>query len=426
MRLPVYLLASLSLACATQAVAGQEPGPESSVDSTVIEPGEEQIDEDAGEELHDAVRAEVDTNEDPEAKRRAQRELQEQQEVKTFDFDLNGSVRIHAINAYDMETGTNENTLGDGASRIGASGSWQFSQGWNLFGRLEYGFDILDTVTPKAQNESGGKLAPRLHSLGLESDALYVKYGKSWSTYYQVAGAADRFAIFGGSASGVYNAGTDGGATGTGRADNALQTFVFLDLSRWTGIKPFKLNAQYQQGESIPHTNGLKYGSALSLSAWFETERNLGIGLAWHDATIQSSDRQALEQLGIDGDARALALAFKAYGKRWLTSLVLVKMENVETTDKNIYFNGTGVELFAQWEFHDHWWLIGGGNLLKPDGDDPQVGEYEVKYAVLGLRYTPDSFRRMLYLEWRDDYGSRTDGRPNENEVTIGFRWDFD
>ncbi|MEE4216743.1 MAG: porin [Xanthomonadales bacterium] len=372
-----------------------------------------------------SVQGDVDTNEDPDAKRVEEMELGEKQEAGTWDGDLYGSARLHTINLYDIETGSSDRKLADGASRIGASGSWQASQGWSVFGRLEYGISMLDTVTSKAQTDSGGNLNPRLHNLALESKNLFVKYGKSWSTYYQVAGAADRFSIFGGDAAGVYNAGTDGGATGTGRSDDAIQTNVFLDFSRWAHIKPFKLNAQYQHGESIPHAEGLNYGSAYSLSAWFETRQNIGFGLAWHDAGIDSADRSALSAIGIDGDAQALALAFKAYGDRWLASLVLVDMKNLETTDQDLYFDGRGVELFAQWAFRKRWWLIGGGNWLVPDSDELQAGQYEVKYTVLGLRYALDSFKHMFFLEWRDDHGKRADGLPNENQLTVGFRWDL-
>ena len=257
------------------------------------------------QELPGPVKVDVDTNEDRDAKRLAEKKYVKRQPVETLDVDLYGSLRLHAINAYDVTTGSSDLKLADGASQAGATGNWRFKQNWNVFGRLEYGFNLIDTVTAKAQTDSGGNLTPRLHNLGLESEALFVKFGKSWSTYYQVAGAADRFSIFGGDAAGIYNAGTDGGATGTGRADSAFQTHLFLDFGRWTHIKPIKLNAQYQHGEPIPHADGFKYGSAYSLSAWFETERNIGVGLAWHNASIDSSDRNLLAPLGIDGDAQA-------------------------------------------------------------------------------------------------------------------------
>jgi hypothetical protein len=69
--------------------------------------------------------------------------------------------------------------------------------------------------------------------------------------------------------------------------------------------------------------------------------------------------------------------------------------------------------------------LVGGGNWLKPYDDDPEAGHFEKAYWVLRLRYTLDSFNRMLYAEYRIDYGTLYDGTPRKNELTLGFRWDF-
>jgi len=373
----------------------------------------------------EANQVNTSTNEDPEAARRAEREYTLPPTKGALEYKIYGSVRLHAINAFDAETEDSELKLGDGASRVGISGEWHVADNWNAFGRLEYGFDILDTFTEKAQNDSDGYLNPRLYNLGIESDFLYLKLGKSWSAYYQVAGVADRFSIFGGNATGVYNAGTDGGATGTGRADNALQTRAYVDVERWVDIKPFNVNLQYQHGEPIPKVQGASYGSAYSVSAWLETESALGLGFAWHEANINEFNRPEFEQAGISGDASAWAVAFKSYGDRWLVSLVYSRLENIETTNESRYFDGTGIELFAQWQIRDRWWLTGGGNYLDPDNEDPDAGEYLIRYLVLGVRYTFDSFNRMLYAEWRDDHGKLADGTSRGNEFTVGFRWDF-
>lgn len=376
--------------------------------------------------LPQSTQTSVNSSEDPEDRRRAER-LHDADKLEGLEYELYGSVRLHAINEWDPDSDDESAALGDGASRLGVSGSWYFLQGWNLFGRLEAGFDVLDTFTAKSQtDDDDGALTPRLHNVGLESDTIYLKLGKSWSTYYKVAGEADRFAIFGGNAVGIYNAGTDGGATGTGRADNAVQTLLYIDTQRWVGIKPFNLNIQYQSGENIPHVAGHSYGTTLGLSAWLETEKNYGVGVAWHRAQVKDLVHPEIQRAGIDGDAQALALAFKTYGKRWLASLVIADLENVEATDQNIYFNGTGAELFTQWQFRERWWLTAGGNWLKPDNESTQVGEYEVKYFVAGMRYTFDSFNRMVYAEWRSDSGHYADGSPRKSEFTVGVRWDFD
>ena len=147
--------------------------------------------------------------------------------------------------------------------------------------------------------------------------------------------------------------------------------------------------------------------------------------MAWLYADIDDQQDPVLKQAGISGDAMALALAFRKYGERWYGALVVARLDNIETTDQFKYIDGYGVELYVQWQFGDQWWLIGGGNWLNPDNDDPEAGEYEIAYAVLGVRYTLDSFNRMLYAEYRIDSGQLWDGSPPKNEFTLGFRWDF-
>ncbi|MEH6593556.1 MAG: porin, partial [Halioglobus sp.] len=344
----------------------------------------------------DTLRTDTSTNENPDAVRRAERQADIEvgitPERAPWEFDLYGSVRLHGINHFDAESDSRSFELGDGESRLGASLDWLFAKEWHLFARVEAGFDVLDTFTAGSGDDEGGIFVPRLHKIGIDSNHYSLSYGKSWSTYYTVAGAADRFAIFGGEAVGLYNADTDGGATGTGRADNAVQGEIFLDFSPWLPLKPFNLNVQYQHGEPIPKVNNAHYGSVWSVSTWLEGSNSLGIGIAHHQANIDDNLSLNLREAGIDGDATTTAIAVKTSGDRWLVSLVVNTMDNLETTDQNKYINGRGSELFAQWEYVNNWWLVGGGNWLLPDEDDPDAGEYELKYGVVGLRYTFDAF----------------------------------
>jgi len=381
--------------------------------------------EDELETIPDAREAEAALNEDPEAQRRTQ--VQEQPEL--FDawpsFQLYGSVRLHVINNLDVERERTEISLGDGASRVGARAEWKFAEKWRLFGRAEAGFDVLDTFTSKGSADEGKGLDGRLYYGGLQSDDLIAIWGKNWSAYYQIAGMADRFSIFGGQAAGVYNAGTDGGATGTGRADDVLQARIYTSSLKTLRIKPFNLNLQYQHGQPIPHVFNRSYGNAYGASAWLETQSDRGIGLAWNRAEITDLNDPLIEEAGISGHATAFALATRMYGDRWYAALVLSRLENVETTDQLRYIDGVGVELYVQWQFRNRWWMVAGGNWLDPDSDDPDAGAYEIAYGVLGLRYTLDSFRRMLYAEYRWDNGRFFDGTDRKDEFTVGLRWDF-
>lgn len=387
-----------------------------------LEDGTRQTEEDG----YNAREEEADLNEDPEARRRAM--INEQPELENIwpAIDFYGSVRLHAINNYDPVEQKSEVSFGDGASRVGVRGEYEFAKQWWLFGRAESGFDILESFTAKSGAEDSGKgLEKRLLYAGVTSDRLTALWGKNWSSYYQIAGMADRFAIFGGNAVGVYNAGTDGGATGTGRADDVLQLKFYTSSLKAIKIKPFNLNLQFQEGQSIPHVENRNYGKSFGASAWLEGQNDFGIGLAAHRAEIDNLNDPLLVAAGISGDASAYAVSFRHFGERWYGALVFARLENVETTDTLKYIDGYGAELFTQWQIKDRWWLVAGGNWLKPENDDVDAGKYEVLYGVVGLRYTFDSFKRMLYAEYRLDGGTLVNGDKLKNEFIVGVRWDF-
>ena len=55
-------------------------------------------------------------------------------------------------------------------------------------------------------------------------------------------------------------------------------------------------------------------------------------------------------------------------------------------------------------------WVVGGWNVLEPDSNQPLAGNYRLRYGVLGLRYTFDKFRKMVYSEIRLDDSLNSDG----------------
>jgi len=180
---------------------------------------------------------------------------------------LYGSLRIQAIQIGTEVSNDNQRSgfaIGDSGSRIGARLQHTFGQATAVFGRLEAGFNILDVFSTNASSgdgDEGRTLNPRLYYVAFDSPYVYASYGKSWSTYYQVAGTTDRFAVFGGDPSGVFNAGTDGGASGTGRADEVLQTRLYVDAFGKLPIKPFNFNLQYQHGQPLPLVDDANFGN---------------------------------------------------------------------------------------------------------------------------------------------------------------------
>lgn len=178
-------------------------------------------------------------------------------------------------------------------------------------------------------------------------------------------------------------------------------------------------------GQSIPGVDSAEFDYGYQASAFLETQKEFSVGIAYSRSILADESLQPVAAAGIDGDAQALALTTRMYGKRWYAALLYSRLENMETTDQGRYFNADGLEFYAQWEVIDKSWLIGGYNWLEPDTEDPGIGKYRVRYAVIGGRHTFRSFERMLYAEYRIDDGRSVDGRRSKDEFTIGVRWDF-
>ena len=392
-------------------------------DEATVETPEESVPTEAQERRLD----EASLSEDPEERRRAQALADEGAADKQKDlrFEPYASARVHAINTINIENGNRTDKISDGNSRVGLRADWDFADNWEVFARAEYGIDLVERFSTRGDVQGDGGLEERLLVAGIDNKYFTLSYGRNWSAYYKIAGITDRFAIFGGTGSGTYNAGTGGQYTGTGRAPDLLQAKIYVDDRRWLGkFKPFNLNVQYQRGQPIPHVQGEKYDFSVGASAWLEHENELGIGVAYNQAHIVDLQRQAIVDANIKGDAKALAIATRAYGDRWYVGLLYSKLENMSVTELNQYYDAQGVEIYAQWEFKSNWWLIGGFNGLFPDGDE-NVGEFREQYTVIGGRYSFDSFSRMLYVEYRRDASRLTDGTPGKDEVTFGVRWDF-
>jgi predicted porin len=326
-----------------------------------------------------------------------------------------------------------EQVWGDAGSRFGVEALYQFRPGVWLVGRAEAGVHLLDALdqllSPGGQSgtrQQGQSVFTRLLYAGVESGNTAVTFGKNWSPYYQVAKFTDLFQGAGGSASGTYNARTDGGSTGTGRADTALQgRFLITPPASWLGLRPFQLNLQAQYDEPVPGVPGAAYGAAIGASAIADWWPGYTVGLAYNRAFIGDRDAAALHAAGIDGDAQALLIGARRLSGRWNLAATVNRLLNHETTEQRIYFDGWGAELYAQYQLTSRVFLVGGGNWLRPDRTQTQAGKYAIRYSQLEVRYTFRDFSRMVYASVRLDDGRTTDGQGLPNVFTIGVRWDW-
>jgi len=323
--------------------------------------------------------------------------------------------------------------IGDAGSRVGLEGDWRVAQDSWVYGRLEAGFNVLDELDQffspggsSGESEQGESLFPRLYNVGVETPVIVASFGKSWSSYYKISNFTDRFDSAGSSAVGTFNAKTDGGATGTGRADSVLQSLVYIDFmpQKWK-VNPFNLNIQIQSGQPIPGIEGVNYQYSFGLSAVLDSTENYTLGVAYNRARVDDLDDAAVQAAGIAGDAEAILIGARWFDEQRYIGFTAARLLNHETTDLGTYFIGWGSELYARYRLVKDYWLVGGYNWLSPDKDEVQAGEYELLYGIVGLRYSIDEFNRLAYAELRLDNTISENGESLGNIFTIGLRWDF-
>ncbi len=418
------ILALLVFLVQTPAHSAEEKIPESIQES--IQKGiQETVEKEAARDR------EQEATEDPLALEQSQKtDKPSLQTLQPNILDFYGSLR------YRYRDTTIGSFSGDGGSRTGLKGRFQFHENYWAIGLVEYGFNLFDNLdlifdsSARSSNTFNEDVFLRLGYVGVETPRAFLTYGKNWSTYYQVASFTDRFQGTGASASGTFNATTDGGPSGTGRADRVLQSRIQINhpwgpLSRF---KPFALNIQYQDGERIPFSEGIDYDYSLGFSAILERIDNIKLGVAFNYAAIRTEDLPRLRRLGIDGDDMALLVGFQWFGTKWYAATTFSLMNNHMTTEEGIYFDGWGSEGYGHYQLADRWWLVGGWNYLEPYNENDQAGNYVVRYAILGLRFTFKDFQRMIFANIRFDKSRISSENNNElgNVYTIGVRWDFD
>ena len=112
---------------------------------------------------------------------------------------------------------------------------------FNVGATTASGFGTIDQVTQPV-------FGPRLGYIGVDAGTFgKISFGKQLSTHYNIAGyTTDQFNVFGGQASATYVANSDGGASGTGRAD---QTILYTN----TFAKILEFGAQGSCAPPPPH-----------------------------------------------------------------------------------------------------------------------------------------------------------------------------
>ncbi|MDX1333781.1 MAG: porin [Robiginitalea sp.] len=258
----------------------------------------------------------------------------------------------------------------------------------------------------------------RLGYLGADFGKYGVlKIGKQWGVYYDITGYTDNFNVFGGQGSATYVANSDGGETGTGRANQAL--------TYRNKIGPLHLGGQLQM-RSIE--NGYLF-DGFGLSAQVAIWKGLKAGATYNKAYFE--DFLVDNILGAGGQPEYLALGASYRSDHLDLGAVYATHTNGDLTRSEVdeelvstVFDAEGFELFGKFK-RPKYSILAGFNGYFPEVEGlPVSQDFKRQYYMVGAEYKPSRFA-YLYAEYRYGKGINSFGIEALDVFTLGIRLDL-
>ena len=297
-----------------------------------------------------------------------------------------------------------ENSLGSQSSRINFGFTHALESGWDIGAKAEWGFDAL------SNSSKDNLFFNRLGNITADKENIgHFTLGKAWSVHYDVAGATDRFWIFGGDTAGSYDGiVSDGGPHGTGRADDVLQY-----RNNFGGLQ---IGVQYQFED-----NNSDFHRDYGYQAMAGYDFDFGLGLSAVYAETQFNDREdaKIANAVVKYDNNDLYLAAN-YSQSRNHQQGESYFSDADTTADGAIKEATGLELFGSYNINQ-FQILGGYNQLE---DDNSQAKYS--YATIGAAYLTGPV--ILSAEYKMDISSKNgNGSDADLDDVLGLlvRYNF-
>ena len=322
-------------------------------------------------------------------------EVQDDASRVGINFTTFGPIKVFATTEWSVNLVQSETSLNVGATTAS-------------------GFGEVEKVTQPV-------FGARLGYVGVDFGKLgRLSYGKQLSTHYDVASyTTDRFNVFGGQSTATYVAGTDGGQSGTARAD---QTILYhLTFSK---IFDFGAQGQLRTANTPQAFNG--FG--------FNLQAKVLPGLQLGGAYTKTYFDHVLTTTVLHGGTDYWALGGKGTWKRlewgadWVHQvrgdLAFVPDPTGGPDPLAAGFSANGIELYSRLNFGKFSAVLGFDDYIPFDVNPLINPNFKTRYAVLGAEWhiSPAGF---AFFETK--LGDTTDalGKGGYNAAALGFRYDF-
>lgn len=328
-----------------------------------------------------------------------------------------GSIRLGAGFAEEGEIGISNNS-----PRIGLKFSHRLSQNeadnFNVIGRVEFGLNLTsrdDTVefavdADEGIAQVGDAVFTRIGYAGISYKEFSLIFGKNNSVYYNLAASeVDNFLAFGGTGLGVWNI-SDGGVSGTGRANQVLQLNYKKD-----GLS---LGAQAQTRNISENSESIDtYGFGANYKI-----KGFAIGIAYNKVNDGVEDPEPNQAK--DGD-EAFITAASFEKNRFKVALSYGIFKNHHKVGV-IFYDSKGVELYSRYKFstNKRWHVAAGFSSLKPNSDQG-LGDFDTKFGIAEVGYNFKKSSHVFAAAKIDQSDNSTGDRRNESIFGVGIRFNF-
>jgi predicted porin len=332
-------------------------------------------------------------------------------------FDGNVTVTRDSVNVANNASrfGLRVEQMLPGGLTVLGRGEWSISLGqgdthYNVSENPDTGLGNFDSTKQQALGTRLGYVGMRFGRFG------ELTFGKQWGVYYDVAIWTDRFMVFGARSTSTYNAGTDGGETGEGRADDALAYRVSLG--------PLRIGVQAQFMESRSPTVDSVSGSLIA-----ELFSGLRVGATYSRAFLDLSTPVA----GYDGgDAEALTggIGFDGAGFRLAALGTWTHHhELVQGAGASVMYDTLGASVYLARRFWGRVMPYAGFDFAVPRGLDTRFvdGDFGTRDLIGGLRwmFDMDDTHSSAYLEARTGRTRDASGEQAPDVMMVGIRLDY-
>lgn len=343
---------------------------------------------------------------------------------------LRGYVSGVYVNSEDVDE------INEGLSRWGFDLTRKLTHGWTAGLTLEWGLKFdrnsnysYDGSSLPPQGAGEDSMFSRLGYVHFTHDKWgTIGIGKQWAVFYDVTGGSDILNLWGGSASGTFNLGTDGGLSGVGRAEQALtwrKSFNNLDVGLQFQAQDEALtyenpacsdvnldpNCEFN-GEQIA-TIGNGYGMSLVYNI-----NKFKLGVAYNISEIDVVD--SFNASSDDDEITAFSVNYGTNGKGLYVSAMYGMSENHELDDNDEFIDAEHSELVVKYTTDTGLGVYGGFNHLEPD-DDEYTGEYEFHYNFVGVEYTVlDKAAKLFFEARKDDTTTSEGGDIDDSQFAVG------